>query len=124
MAGSDPISYEALTKGTPVLSASGSRFAVVEHVLQDPSLDLFDGLAVKDAHGLRFVDADQVTTITEDAVNTTLTDEQIATLPQPQGDAVLEADPEEFTGSGLSARFGRMFFREHWMRDRDGKGNA
>ena len=54
-----PISYEALSVGTAVLSSTNSQFGTVEHVLQIPELDLFDGIAVKTKHGLRFVDRDQ-----------------------------------------------------------------
>jgi hypothetical protein len=117
MSDSDPISYEVLKKGTRVDSASGTEIGTVEHVLQDSSLDLFDGLAVKTEDGLRFVDANQVATITEAVVHTTLTDSEAADLPKPDGNAVLAADPEEFQGNGLSAWFGRMFMREHWTRD-------
>jgi hypothetical protein len=119
MADTDPIAYTALAKGTPVLSASGAEFGKVEHVLSDDSLDLFDGLAIKDADGYRFVDATQVGSITAAAVHTTVTDEQVHSLPKPDGDAVLEADPEEYDGNGLSKWFGKMFLREHWTRERD-----
>jgi hypothetical protein len=116
----DPIAYTALQKGTPMFSSSGDEFGVVEHVLQDSSLDLFDGIAVKTAAGLRFVDANQVGAITHAAVHTTLTTEEAAALPAPDGDAVLEADPDEYRrGNGLSAWFGRMFLREHWTHDRN-----
>ena len=46
----ESISYMALQPGTPVVSASGAAFGTVEHVLQVPELDLFDGLAVKTHH--------------------------------------------------------------------------
>ncbi|HEY5221622.1 MAG TPA: hypothetical protein VIJ18_01015 [Microbacteriaceae bacterium] len=119
MSDNDPIAYTALTKGTPVDSASGSKLGTVEHVLADPELDLFDGIVLRTASGLRFVDAAQIAMITAAVVQTSITDERAADLPKPDGDAVFEADPEEFTGSRLSDRFGRMFLREHWMRDRD-----
>lgn len=115
----EPIAYTALAKGTPVLSTSGAEFAKVEHVLQDPDLDLFDGIAVRTDEGLRFVDAGQVGRITSGAVRTTIADADTDALPQPDGDPVFEADPEEYQGNGLSAWFGRMFMREHWTRDRD-----
>jgi hypothetical protein len=115
----DPIAYTALAKGVALLSASGKEFGRVEHVLQDESLDLFDGIAVKTSGGLRFVDAGQVVSITTSAVTTSLTDDEAANLPAPEGNAVLGADPEEFQGNGLSAWFGRMFMREHWTRNRD-----
>ena len=43
----------ALAVGTPVLSSSNTEFGTVEHVLQVPEEDLFDGIAVKTKHGLR-----------------------------------------------------------------------
>ncbi|WP_308466586.1 hypothetical protein [Rathayibacter soli] len=119
MSENDPIAYTALTKGTRVDSASGSKLGTVEHVLADAELDLFDGIVLRTGSGLRFVDARQIETITTAVVHTTITDDRAADLPKPDGDAVFEADPEEFTGSRLTERFGRMFLREHWMRDRD-----
>ncbi len=114
-----PIAYTALQNGTPVFTSDGIEIGRVEHVLQDPSLDLFDGIAVKTEKGLRFVDADRVGRITEAAVETTLTDDEARALPEPQGSEVLDADPDEYGGNGLSAWFGRMFMREHWMRRKD-----
>jgi hypothetical protein len=120
MADTDPIAYEALTKGTPVVTATGAEIGVVEHVLADSSLDLFDGLVVRTREGLRFVTADQVGLITVGAVNTKIADADVANLPQPHsGDAVFHDDPDEYDGNGLSRWFGKMFMREHWTRDRD-----
>jgi hypothetical protein len=113
-----PIAYTALDKGVPVLAADGTRIGTVEHVLQDSSIDLFDGIAVKTEAGLRFVDADLVARITTTAVHTTLPDADAA-LPEPQGTEVLDADPDEYDGNGLSAWFGRVFLREHWMRRKE-----
>ena len=79
-----PISYMALEPGTPVLSTTGEQFGTVEHVLQVPELDLFDGLAVNTPHhGHRFVDRDQVVDITTAAVTTTIADDQVDALPAP-----------------------------------------
>ena len=78
MAEGTPISYEALEVGTPVLSSTGNQFGTVEHVLQIPEEDLFDGIAVKTQHGLRFVDRDQIDKITTTAVLCALTDELLA----------------------------------------------
>lgn len=118
MTDDQPISYLALKKGTPVLSASGQRLGTVEHVLADDSLDLFDGLVVRVEHGVRFLDASRIGTITAGSVETTLTEADAEALPQPDGEPVFEADPEEYQGRGLTAWYGRMFMREHWMRDR------
>jgi hypothetical protein len=114
-----PVSYEVIEKGTPVLSVSGTRFGTVEHVLSDSSLDLFDGIAVRVDGALRFVDASQASLLTRAAVHTSVTDDEVGSLPAPDGDPVLEADPQEYQGDGLSAWFGRMFMREHWTRDRN-----
>jgi hypothetical protein len=109
-----PISYEALEAGTQVVSSSGNPFGTVEHVLQVPELDLFDGIVVKTKHGVRFVDRDQIADITTTVVRCTISDEEAAALPEPKGSLVLHADPEHDEGRSLSARFGRMFGREHW----------
>ena len=54
-----PISYLALEVGTLVQTSSGKTIGTVEHVLQIPEEDLFDGIVVATDHGLRFVDRDQ-----------------------------------------------------------------
>jgi hypothetical protein len=115
-----PIAYEALTTGTPVLSTTGTEIGIVEHVLADSSLDLFDGLVVKTSAGLRFVTADQVGLITTTAVHSKVVNADIPNLQLPHtGDAVFKDDPEEYDGNGLSKWFGKMFLREHWIRERD-----
>jgi hypothetical protein len=116
---SEPIAYTALATGAAVGTSDGASLGTVEHVLQDPSLDLFDGLAVRTRHGLRFVDANQVTAITTDGVTTSIAEAEVAALPAPEGDAVLDADPEQYQGEGLTAWWGRTFRRSHWMRERD-----
>lgn len=109
-----PISYEALEPGTPVLSATGTQFGTVEHVLQDPSIDLFDGIAIQTDHGLRFVDRDQIAAIATNAVRCTIADTAVGSLPAPRGTLVLHADPGHDEGRSLSARYARLFGREHW----------
>ena len=78
-----------LERGTPVVSSSGNEFGKVEHVLQVPELDLFDGVVVRVHHlgrqSHRFIDRDQIDKITRHRVRTLLTDEQAATLPAPTG---------------------------------------
>ena len=113
----EPISYLALENGTPVQSSGGKIIGKVEHVLQLPEEDSFDGLVVTTSTGLRFVDRDQITEIHADVVETSLTDDQVAKLPPPEGTADYHADATQDIGKSLSARFGRMFGREHWMKD-------
>ena len=79
------VSYEALPVGAAVLSSTDTQFGTVEHVLQVPELDIFDGIAVKTKHGLRFVDRDQITEITTTLVRCALTDVEAAKIARPQG---------------------------------------
>jgi hypothetical protein len=109
-----PVSYRGLPLGTAVLSSSKTQFGTVEHVLQIPELDIFDGIAVTTDHGLRFVDRDQIVDITTTRVLCALTDEQAAALPAPNGTLVLHPDTVHDEGPSLTARFGRLFGREHW----------
>jgi hypothetical protein len=104
----------ALTVGTPVVTSGGVQFGTVHHVLQVPEFDLFDGLSVKTKHGLRFVDRDQITELTTTVVRTSLTDDEAASLPVPDGPPVVELDLAHDTGPSLTARIGRLFGRPHW----------
>jgi hypothetical protein len=109
-----PISYLALTVGTPVLTTTGTEIGTVHHVLQIPELDLFDGISVTTRHGLRFVDRDQITEITTRAVRCSLTDDEAGALPPPDGPAAVELDMEREESGSLTARIGRLFGRSHW----------
>ena len=110
-----PISYMALQVGTPVVSSSGTQFGTVEHVLQIPREDLFDGIVVKTHHhGHRFVDRDQIDGITTAAVTCTVSDEAVDALPEPRGTLVLHPDIARDEGPSLTARWGRLFGRTHW----------
>ena len=115
MVDAEPISYMALQPGTPVVSSSGTEFGTVEHVLQEPDLDLFDGIVVKTHHhGHRFVDRDQITDMTTTAVHSSITDDEVDSLPAPRGSLVLHPDTAHDEGPSLTARWGRLFGREHW----------
>ena len=109
-----PISYRGVPVGTPLLSSTDTQFGTVEHVLEIPELDIFDGVAVKTKHGVRFVDRDQITEITTTLIRCALTDEQAAALPAPEGTLVLHPDTARDEGPSLTARYGRLFGREHW----------
>jgi hypothetical protein len=109
-----PVSYRGLLTGTAVFSSTDTQFGTVEHVLQIPELDIFDGIAVTTKHGLRFVDRDQIRDITTTRVRCALTDEEAAALPAPEGTLVLHPDTAHDEGPSLTARFGRLFGRERW----------
>lgn len=112
------ISYLALEVGTPVQSSEGHTFGKVEHVLQIPSEDVFDGIVVATHRGLRFVDKGQILEITKEAVHCSLNDDQVAQLPPPSGPPVFHVDAFQNTGPSLSARLGRLFGRERWIEDK------
>jgi hypothetical protein len=115
------ISYRAVSAGHPVVTHSGEQFGVVEHVLEIPELDLFDGIVVytgtglgaihlrdgrggeegaraemlrlgQRRNGLRFVDADQVEVITPGYVKCTFGSSEVALLPAPNGAPVYHVD--------------------------------
>jgi hypothetical protein len=114
------ISYQAVPPGVPVLTATGHEIGTLEHVLQIPEEDLFDGLVVATKDGLRFVDADQVQVITTSYVRSTLDDDAAAHLPAPDGAPVYHVDALQDTGEKLGDRLGRLFRRARWIRDSDG----
>jgi hypothetical protein len=111
------ISYQALRKGVPVRASGGEQIGTVEHVLQVPELDVFDGIVLKTSAGLRFADADQVADITDRFVVLNLPAGDAERLGQPQAPATFHADPSEHVGGSLHDWFGRMFGRGHWKRD-------
>ncbi len=83
-----PVSYEGVPLGVPVLSSSGERFGTLEKVLEIPSEDLFDGVIVKTHHGRRFVDRDQISEITTEYIKCDLDDAAAEALPKPDGSPV------------------------------------
>jgi hypothetical protein len=120
MTDEDVISYQAVPAGVPVLTATGHEIGTLEHVLQIPEEDLFDGLVITTRDGLRFVDADQVQVITRAYVRSTLDDDAAAHLPAPDGAPVYHVDALQDTGENLGDRLGRLFRRARWIRDSDG----
>jgi hypothetical protein len=112
------ISYQALRMGVLVRASGGEEIGTVEHVLEVPELDVFDGIVVKTPAGLRFADADQVADITDRYVVLNLPVEDTERLGRPQGPAVYHADPSEHASGSLHDWFGRTFGRGHWKRDR------
>jgi hypothetical protein len=113
------ISYLAAVIGTPVLSSSGAKIGTLEHVLQVPELDIFDGIVVATRHGLRFISADHVAEITYTHIRASLSDAQASQLPPPDGPPVYRVDALQYSGHNLHDALGRMFGRPHWKRDHD-----
>lgn len=135
------MSYRAVRVGLPVVTHAGKQFGVVEHVLEVPELDVFEGIVVYTGTGLaaihpkseqraraemlrigqlrgwiRFVEADQVASITPGYVKCTFDQSQVALLPVPNGPPVFHVDMarEDRAAMAMHARYGRWFGRPHW----------
>jgi hypothetical protein len=113
------VSYEAAVHHSPVLASTGATIGTLEHVLEVPELDLFDGIVISTHHGLRFIDADRVTRITRARLLTDLSEQQAAQLPPPSGPPVYHVDALQLSGDNLHDWLGRIFGRPHWTRDHD-----
>jgi hypothetical protein len=110
------VSYQGVTPGVPVLTRDGEQFGILEHVLEVPEEDLFDGIVVwtgagdwldrriqrdlsrgeasaarrlelMQPHNLRFVDADKIAAITSAYIRCDLDALQASELPPPARDA-------------------------------------
>lgn len=109
------VSYQGVTPGVPVLTRDGKQFGILEHVLEVPEEDVFDGIVVWTGGGgwvdrriqrdlsageasaarrlellqpqhLRFVDADHVAAMTTAYIRCDLDAAQAGTLPPPAHD--------------------------------------
>jgi len=112
-----PISYQAAVRGTPVLSSAGTKIGTLEHVLEVPEVDVFDGFVIATDGGLRFVDADLVQVITRSYIRCAVDDTKARQLPQPEGAPVYRVDALADSGHSLHDVFGRLFRRPHWIRE-------
>jgi hypothetical protein len=114
-----PVSYAAAVHGSAVLSSTGTRIGTLEHVLEVPELDVFDGVVIHTHEGLRFIEADHVTQITRSHLQTDLDDTEAATLPVPDGPPVYHVNAFQDSGNNMHDVLGRFFGRPHWTRDHD-----
>jgi hypothetical protein len=116
-----PISYLGVTPGVPVLTRDGEEFGILEHVLEVPEEDIFEGIVVwvgggtwadrliqRDLsrghlsaahhlealrpHHLRFVEANNVAAITVSYIRCDLDRSQAEMLPPPSGTRVTHVD--------------------------------
>ncbi len=113
------VSYQAAVPHSPVLASTGATIGHLEHVLEVPELDIFDGIVISTQHGLRFIEADHVTRITRSELVTDLDEAQAAQLPAPDGPPVYHVDALQGSGSSMHDVLGRFFGRPHWLRDHD-----
>ncbi len=92
MSDDTPVSYAAAVHGSQVRSSSGAAIGTLEHVLEVPELDIFDGIVIHTHVGLRFIEADHVIQITRSHLQTDLDDSQAAALPAPDGPPVYHVE--------------------------------
>src|ERR1700755_2634941 len=102
-----PIAYTALQPGTSVQTSDGNPFATVQAVLVDEKVSVFDGIVVQTAEGTRFVDAPQLHSIHTTSARTTLSADQAANLPTPDGSTLVEVKPARSMADRLRRMFGR-----------------
>ena len=113
------ISYHGAARGTPVMGSTGTEIGTLEHVLEVPEVDVFDGIVIATKAGLRFIDADYVQRITQSHIWCSLDDAQAAQLPAPGGPPVYRVDALADSGRSLHDTLGRLFRRPHWIREHD-----
>ena len=113
------ISYQAAVPGTPVLSSTGTQIGTLEHVLEVPELDVFDGIVIATRAGLRFIDADDLERITRSHIRSRIADFEVGQLPRPDGSPVYRVDALADAGQSLPDILGRLFRRPHWIREHD-----
>jgi hypothetical protein len=105
-----PSSYLTLEPGADVVDATGATIGKVDHVLADPSVDVFDGLIVDVSPlpgGLRFADAEQVDGVFERGVVLKVAADD---LHEPEKNAgTLKATPDDVDSSGFEARLRRAW---------------
>lgn len=140
------VSYQGVSPGVPVLTRDGKRFGILEHVLEVPEEDVFDGIVVwtggggwldrriqrdlstgaasaarrlelLQPHHLRFVDADQISAITTAHIRCDLDAAQAAALPPPASDSPLYyANAIDQAQYGHHGMYGTLFRRARWTR--------
>ena len=86
MSNDRPISYMALDEGTPVLASNGEEVGKVTDVVADENSDIFAGLRFRSGiFGTEhFVAAEQVESITEEAVTLTISSDEAHDLSSDQ----------------------------------------
>jgi hypothetical protein len=96
----NPIAYEVLEKGVPVLASDGEQVGTVHHVVSAPAQDIFHGLVVSlPDRGRRFVEAADVASLHERGVDLRIDSQAAGRLPEPGGGApVYDEDPGEIKG--------------------------
>ena len=139
------VSYQGVSPGVPVLTKDGTQFGILEHVLEVPEEDVFDGIVVWTGGGgwldrriqrdlsrdeksaarrlelfqpqhLRFVDADHVAAITAGYIRCDLDAAQATALPPPERNTPVYYANAIDQATGYHATYGTLFRRARWSR--------
>ena len=76
----DPISYQALQRGTPIFSSDEQELGAVERAIDNPKEHIFDGIVMTTGDRQLWVDAPEVARITERRVTLTIDAAEAAAL--------------------------------------------
>lgn len=114
----EPVSYEGVPIGVPMLSSTERQFGTLAKVLEIPSEDLFDGVIVQTHHGRRFVDRDQISEITTKYIKCGLDDAATENLPQPSGTPAFDDDVTYGDGSSFREWVHRTFGHGGWKAEK------
>jgi hypothetical protein len=105
------ISYYALERGTPIVSADGQPLGTVERVVDNPKEHIFDGIVMRAPDGQKWVDAPEVARIAERRVTLTLDAETAADILAPY-----RSGAPEFRANPRGGRLSRLFGGGGWRR--------
>jgi hypothetical protein len=105
----DPISYQALQAGTPIVSSDGRELGSVERVIDNLKEHIFDGIVMRAGDRRVWVDAPEVARIAERRVTLTIDAAQAAELTDYAPGA------PEYRANVRGGRLGR-FFGGGWKR--------
>ena len=106
----DPISYQALQPGTPIVSSDDRELGTVERVIDNPKEHIFDGIVMRAGDRRLWVDAPEVARIAERRVTLTIDAAQAAELTDYAPGA------PEYRANVRGGRLSR-FFGGGWKRD-------
>lgn len=101
------ISYLALPRGVPVVSADGVEIGTVHRALDNAREHIFDGIVISTEKGCRFVDAPEVARITNRRVTLTIDAAEAAELPLDRGTLGAVETNLRRTGQRWKRRLGR-----------------
>jgi hypothetical protein len=108
------ISYKVLRRGTPVRTADGHELGKVRRVHEAKRENIFDGIDVDTAHGVRFLDAPEIARIAERWVTTTFDLSEAPNHLQDRGSTL--AKRLRNTKTARRAKRAGASMREKWDR--------